>query len=243
MTTILLLDIGNTRIKTARWDGRQLRAGRTMPHDGDPAAALAAARLPRAHSVWVASVTGAAHEARIAQVLSARYGIDPQFAHSSARALGLVSAYRDPARLGIDRWLALLGARTHTRGAVCVVDAGTALTVDCADARGHHLGGFIAAGLMTSQKAVLGATRFAARPPAARYTAGLGRDTDACVRQGAYLSCLGAIDRGSRAAGPRARKFITGGDARLLLPQLGAGWEHRPLLVFEGLLALARAAL
>lgn len=243
MSTLLLLDIGNTRIKTARWDGRNLRAGKAIAHEGDPAAALAAARLPRAQAVWVASVTGKAHETRIAQVLRARYADEPRFAHSRARALGLVSAYREPSRLGIDRWLALLGARAQTRGAVCVADAGTALTVDCADARGRHLGGFIAAGLMTSQKAVLGATRFAARAPSARYSADLGRDTDACVRQGAYLSCLGAIDRASRVAGPRARKFITGGDAPLLLPQLGAGWEHRPLLVFEGLLALAEAEL
>jgi type III pantothenate kinase len=112
------------------------------------------------------------------------------------------------------------------------------LTVDAIDAQGCHLGGIIAAGLGTSERAVLGATRFPTRPTPLPVHDGLGIDTEACVRQGARLSVLGAMDRAA-ARLPAARRFLTGGDAETLAP---AGWELRPALVFEGLAALAAAA-
>ncbi|HVT36334.1 MAG TPA: type III pantothenate kinase, partial [Nevskiaceae bacterium] len=105
--------------------------------------------------------------------------------------------------------------------------------------QGRHLGGIIAPGLLTAQRAVLGATRFATRDERAHYTLELGRDTEACVRQGAYHACVGAIVQASAPAGARAQKFITGGDAALLARGLDAGWQQGPQLVLEGLLALA----
>ena len=237
--TILLIDIGNTRLKWALWNGRRLQAGAAIEHGGQPARALGAIDVAAPQSLWISNVTGAPHEAALVRAAQRLWKLQPHFARSEPRCLGLKNSYREPARLGIDRWLVLLAAWQRYGSAVCVADAGTALTVDCADAQGRHLGGFIAPGLLTAQKATLGATRFATRKLGARYDGGLGRDTEACVRQGAFLGCLGAIDRASRAAGPRARKLITGGDAVLLLPQLDRGWEHRPLLVLEGLLALA----
>lgn len=239
--SILLLDIGNSRLKWALWDGRRLKAGAAIEHGGRPANALPALETPP-RSVWISNVTGAAQEPALMRAVRKAWKLEPNFARSEVRRLGLKNSYREPQRLGIDRWLALLAGWTLAQGAVAVADAGTALTVDCADAQGRHLGGFIAPGLLTAQKATLGSTRFATRTLDARYRGGLGRDTEACVRQGAFLGCLGAIDRASAVAGPQARRFITGGDAKRLLPHLEGHWEYRPLLVFEGLLALAQAA-
>src|SRR3546814_11073540 len=49
-----------------------------------------------------------------------------------------------PSRLGVDRFLALLGAHARGVGATMVVGVGTALTVDWLDADGRHRGGRIA---------------------------------------------------------------------------------------------------
>lgn len=239
----LLLDIGNTRLKWAlARDGRFADVG-ALAHDGQPEAALA--RLPEAapQAIWIGHVVGAAHEPAFTNLLQARYGREPRFARAVPAWRGLRNAYAEPTRLGVDRWLVLVAAWAQRPGqAACVVDAGTALTADCIDAQGGHLGGFIAGGLDTQQRAVLGATRFATRPAEARYDGGLGRDTESCVRQGAMLACLGAIDRAAALAGAGARRLITGGDAPRLLPELAGGWEHRPQLVLEGLLALAEEA-
>lgn len=231
----LLLDIGNTRLKWACSENGVIDRHGAVAHEGRPAEALACLDLDEEpEAIRIVSVAGPAHELAVNKTCLARWQHAPAHARAKAAQAGLRSGYAQPERLGADRWVALLAAWHQARGACVVADAGTALTVDAVDAQGQHTGGIIAAGLRTSEKAVLGATRFPVRDTPLPDHAGLGRDTEACVRQGAVLSCLGALDRAA-ATLPGARRLITGGDAHTLLPYL-TGWEHRPLLVFEGLL-------
>ena len=237
--SIILIDIGNTRLKWALARGTRIARSAGVEHAGDPAGVLARLQLPRADALWIAHVTGAANERALARAARDACDLPPQFARSEKKRLGLSNAYREPQRLGVDRWLAMLAAWSAQRSALCVADAGTALTVDCVDARGKHLGGIIAPGLVTAQRALLGATRFDTRAAPARYSRGLGRDTEACVRQGAYLACVGAIVQAAAPAGAAAQKISTGGDGPELARGLGGGWHTRPQLVLQGLLALA----
>lgn len=238
----LLIDIGNTRLKWAFANNGDLVRHGAAAHAGLPAQALAELPVEPVDAIWIAHVTGAAQEPALVETLHGHYGIAPRFARSSASWHGLKSAYREPERLGVDRWLAMMAAWHRHHGAVCVVDAGTALTADVVAHDGQHQGGFIAAGLDTQQRAVLGATRFATRDAAAAYDTGLGRDTESCVRQGALLACVGAVERAALLAGPSAKLLLTGGDAAHLQAALPVSWQHRPHLVLEGLEALASSA-
>ncbi len=231
---MLLLDIGNTRLKWAQVQNGQLHAAEPRAHRKRPAALLARLPAEAPDTVWISGVMDARTLAQVRQAVLMRWPCTVHMATTEAVRDGLHNAYAEPARLGADRWLAMLGAWAQTRDACVVVDAGTALTVDVIDAGGRHRGGIIAAGLHTSRAALLAATRFATRDAAPPAHAGLGTDTEGCVDQGALLSCLGAIDRAA-AAEPRARRFITGGDAARLLPHLGAGWVLQPELVLHGL--------
>ncbi len=238
---MLLLDVGNTRIKWAEVaDGVIFNTG-AATHAGKPADALSILGVDEPGQIWIGSVAGPAHDLALTKICLARWQVSPQYARTRPEQLGLRNGYAEPHRLGADRWLAMIAAWTDTHAACIVVDAGTALTVDAIGADGQHRGGIIAAGLQTSEKAVLGATRFSTRDTPLTVHAGLGLDTEACVRQGAMLSALGAIDRAS-AQLPGAQRVITGGDARTLLPYLGEGWMSRPCLVLEGLLQVALAA-
>jgi type III pantothenate kinase len=234
----LLIDVGNSRLKwSLAGDSGALPPARAVVHDGDPAAAVAQiepAAAPAA--IRIANVTGPALGTALAAALQARFGIPPLIASVAAEQAGLRSAYADPARLGVDRWLAMLAAWTGAPGASLVVSAGTALTLDVIDASGRHLGGIIAPGLVTAQVAVLGATRFAAAGPQTAFTDGLGTDTEACVRQGALHGCAGLVER-LAARYPQARRLLTGGDTASLLPLLAGDWEAAPDLVLEGLRA------
>lgn len=238
---LLLLDVGNSRLKWARAGAAGLGEGGAVEHGGNPAAALAAVDMAAADAIWIANVTGAALGDKLAAVLKTRFGVAPQFARVEAEHAGLKVAYANYQLLGIDRWLCLLAAWSEARGPVCVASAGTALTFDAVDVQGQHLGGVIAPGLLTMQQAVLGATRFPSNGPAQHYDEGLGTDTDACVRQGALHAGAGLVDRLRERYGLDAKCLLTGGDAARLLPHLQAGWSVRPNLVMEGLLALARA--
>ncbi|TDU28374.1 type III pantothenate kinase [Panacagrimonas perspica] len=238
---MLLLDVGNTRIKWAETTQGVIFNTGAATHAGKPADALSILGVDEPEQIWISSVAGPAHDLALTKVCVARWQISPNFARTKPEQLGLRNGYAEPLRLGADRWLAMIAAWADTPADCIVVDAGTALTVDAIGADGQHRGGIIAAGLQTSEKAVLGATRFPTRQTPLTVHAGLGLDTEACVRQGAMLSALGAIDRAS-AQLPGARRVITGGDAQVLHPHLGGDWQLRPCLVLEGLLLVAQAA-
>lgn len=236
---MLLLDVGNTRIKWAQAQGGRLGEVHASLHGGDPLACLD--QLPRkAGQVRVACVFGADRNEILASALAAHCRAPVRVAAVLPECDGLRIAYRDPTRLGVDRWLAMLGAWRSLRGPLCIVSAGTALTFDAVDGRGRHLGGLIAPGLDAMTGAVLTRTRFPAGELPRPCAPALGRDTESCVAQGALHAAIGLIRAASR--GRRGARWICGGDAQRLLPGLGERWLHRPHAVLEGLLALPDAA-
>ena len=231
---ILLIDAGNSRLKWALATAQGIGPVHALAHAGAAAEQLEQIDCDRPSSIYISSVLDAAQATAMTAACEARWQQTPCYARSRRQANTLRSAYREASRLGIDRWLALRAAWEDSQGACVVVDAGTALTVDLVDASGQHQGGIIAAGLATSRRALLGGTRFHALDAPFPQAAGLGRDTETCVAQGALMSCLGAIERVTALA-PEARRYLCGGDAPLLLGMLAGDWIHRPELVLQGL--------
>ncbi len=247
----LLVDIGNTRLKWAWWDGARLQPGTSVAHvDADLERAFddlwAAAQAPSA--VHVADVVRGAAADALQAWTERRWGIVPRFAVSAAEAHGVRSAYPRPERLGVDRWCALVAARAEHPGALCVVDCGSALTLDAIDAGGRHLGGLIVPGLRTQHQA-LTAGRIRLDAPG-EFPAGelpwLASDTREAVDHG-VARCLVAFV--NDAAGRLREEFgegmvrlISGGDAPFLLRWLDGEWAHRPELVLRGLALLADEA-
>jgi type III pantothenate kinase len=128
----LLIDVGNTRLK---WgvlnDDRIVRAG-SIDHDKLRKQGFTplTTRLPvNVDYVMVSNVAGTAFATRLAGVIGIHCATDVHFARSEKAAYGVKNGYRQPRRLGVDRWVALIAARAETRSAVCIVDAGTAVTI------------------------------------------------------------------------------------------------------------------
>jgi type III pantothenate kinase len=233
---MLLLDVGNSRVKWAVYDGKKLRTPQAREHRGSPGPLLEHLELPLTDAVWVANVMGPDHEGPIADAIDAQCGARAQFARTRRDWSGLRVAYAEPERLGVDRWLAMAAVWIEEEKPFCVVNAGTALTFDEVRRAGRHAGGLIAPGLTTALNAVRASTRFAHAEPGA-FTEGLGTDTEACVRQGALYACAGLVEFAAREV--LGAKVLTGGDAETLRPHLGRGWTVRPHLVLEGLVAYA----
>ncbi len=253
----LLVDAGNTRLKWA-WLGSQglvdsgepgdhgaIAHGGTVPDDLLVRIG-AASRQPTA--IAIASVASASFTASLRAALGAT-GISVRQVTTAAAFGELRNGYGNPAQMGVDRWLALIGAWQRHRRALCVVDAGTAVTLDVVDDQGQHLGGYIVPGAPLMRRALLGSTGgidAAARLAAVADAEPLrwGRDTESCMALGATraLACLvmdsvKALALRSRAA---PALLLTGGDASHLLAGLEAGPELRPQLVLEGLALAAR---
>jgi len=241
---LLVLDLGNSRFKWALTDGRAWTPGAAYPYGPDFAAALVAALggvAPPQAAAFV-SVTTPERVTRLEQWLKVRWGIEARRLSASTSALGVTNGYAQPERLGADRWAALVAARAQRAGAVCVVDAGTAVTVDALDAGGAFRGGVILPGLALQRAALQHGTEGAGVVPSATGSC-LARDTAAAVAGGTLYGLAGAVDRildeQAQALGASPAVLVTGGDGARLLPLLRHAAEPMPDLVLRGVARLS----
>ena len=249
---ILVVDIGNTRIKWACVSGPGLVDPGEAVHERVPGTALdslAEASPGRPDRVVAVNVAGEGFGAAFTDMVKRHWNLSPEFVTTEHRAHGVRCAYADPSRMGSDRWVALIAGYRLASGAACVIDAGTAVTLDAVDSRGHHLGGLILAGsrviatALDRQTSGIGETLGRSRP--GRGAAVLGASTDEAVAKGAMLGLAGALDRALSAIAVELDEqpaiYLTGGDATRLSPWLETSCEYRPHLVLEGLGSIAGA--
>ena len=164
----------------------------------------------------------------------------PEFAEipPDGHGPGVTLGYREPAQLGIDRYLAMLAARQRHASSVIVVDVGTAVTIDAVDDRGVHRGGAILPGLRLMHDALARGTH-GIRAPRLSSNALFGRDTAECVAIGTLHAIAGGIESlvepMAEALGSTPQCILTGGDASAVEPLLKARYHSHPDLVLEGL--------
>ncbi|MCY4143339.1 MAG: type III pantothenate kinase [Gammaproteobacteria bacterium] len=228
MTRCLDLDIGNSRTK---W--------RCGPERGSVESGV----LPQLHTsidrVRVASVISS--HGTIESSIRGNFGVDPEFAFSSHTLAGVTNCYKEPRTLGVDRWLALVAAWNSVRSSVLVIDAGTALTVDVANERGLHMGGYIAPGLETMRESLAADTDNVQVAFLSNCGSNLdfGTNTEEAVQNGllsmvvAWLSRCRILAKGVCDNAPTV--FLTGGDGERLSRWLDFSCQIRPDLVLEGL--------
>jgi type III pantothenate kinase len=238
--TTLLFDLGNTRLKWGYLDDGRVVEGDALTHHGAIDHELLAARLkgPKPDQVVCAAVAIEPLVVGLSDWLDTTWSISPTWAASQARGLGLVNSYANPARMGVDRWLAMAGARARCEGAFCVIDAGTAITVDQVDGDGVHLGGWIAPGIDLMKRSLYGGT---GGVPAelAETDSTWGRSTAEAVAGGVGNAMAGLLDRAASEArelhGCDPSYWVTGGNARHVLQYLEPAATLAPDLVLEGL--------
>lgn len=244
MSACLQLDVGNSG---AKWRlvvaGDVVGRGRFRLTEPDSLGDLLAC-APRVDAIWVASVARQAADAALADLLRGQWGVEPWFATSAAAFGGLRNSYAQPERMGVDRWLAMIGARERHDGRLCVIDAGSALTIDLVAADGQHEGGYIIPGPALMERALLldtGRVRF---EDEVGYALTPGRSTAEAVRHGIALAQAGALALALQTAGaaPAPQLVFCGGAGETLMALSGRGGVWAPDLVFEGLALAARAA-
>lgn len=240
---ILLLDVGNTRLKWALAGPRGwLAQGAVQNQDIGSLALSQWQNLPRPLRVIGVNVAGEALRVRIEGQL-ARWRLWPHWLRPQVAAGGVTNAYEQPNQLGADRWAALVAARRHTHAACVVVNAGTALTVDALDSSGTFRGGLILPGLSLMRQAL------AANTARLQVVGGLFRDfptnTADAIQSGTVQAACGAVDRVRRLLGAAQEEVTTvlsGGGAAELTAHLEPPVITRDNLVLEGVEILAEEA-
>lgn len=238
-----LLELGHSRLKLARRAGGGLAGVESIPLE-DFEQWLARQAPARSDRFWLSAVPLPAVTARVTDVL-ARAGLVWTAVTTGSVALAVAASY---AGMGVDRWLAIQPLWTELRASFCLVDCGTATTIDVVDGQGVHRGGWIMPGVDAAREGLLARAPGLRRERPEHSSLPLpARDTAQGIEDGLLLQQAGGIAQAYRIAagvpdiGGTPALVITGGAAAPLQWQLEGG-RIEPDLVLRGL-AMAVEAL
>jgi type III pantothenate kinase len=244
----LLIDVGNTRIKWARFEGGALQPQSAAPHADwsvESFVETVLRRGNRADRVLVSNVAGTRMADVVRSAVAQAWQIEAEFIASTPIAGGIRNAYPQPAKLGVDRWLAMIGAHALERGAVCVVSIGTAMTIDGIAADGRHLGGVIVPGPDLMVASLLKNTSdIAQRAQQGNASDDLFADnTLGAIRQGAEHALAALVERAvgvmRRTLHETPKLLVTGGASDRVEKAIGLPYRVVADLVLQGLAVLA----
>jgi len=241
----LLVDVGNSRVKWANSNKltidnygsfrlKQLSLGESLDSHWQ--------QIINPEHVWVSNVAGKEIALTLTEFIIDKWGISPIFARVQRESGGVVNGYEYTNQLGIDRWLAIVAAWNKYHALTCIVDCGTAITIDGISETGRHMGGLIIPGfdlmLNTLSTATNGINTEAKYTPKLEF----GLSTSACCFNGAGFAVVSLIDKvvekmQSEHAN-EIRCVITGGYAEKINHLLSHKFIVEPHLVLHGLLLL-----
>ncbi|MGZ5132904.1 MAG: type III pantothenate kinase [Caldimonas sp.] len=248
--TFLAIDVGNTRLKWALYSAPKPGAG-LIQHGAvfleaiDELAETAWRTLPAPSSMLGSIVAGEGIRRRTEAQLEIWDNIEPRWVVSSASACGVTNGYDHPNRLGVDRWVAMIGARQRIleRGPprpVLVVMVGTAVTVDAIDHTGRFLGGLILPGFGLMLRALEMGTAGLKAPTGEAVD--FPTNTSDALMSGGSDAIAGAVERMHRKlqlrTGQTPALLMSGGAAVKLESITELHAEMVETLIFDGLLHL-----
>jgi len=255
VATLLVVDIGNERIKAGCF------AEETLETSWSIGVVDFAAMDERQRGAVIRSWLGEVPAAKAA-VASVRPDAQRQFCRAyegetkaSPVLIGLDDVkipmgVKEPARVGIDRLLNALAAYEAVRGAVVVVDLGSALTVDCVSGDGTFLGGVIFPGMRMSLRGLhrdtallpeLSIDDFPRRWKPSRVP---GRDTVEAIKNGIYWGYAalvnGLIETSRGVLGTDSAVVVTGGGIAVIDEELPIQAIRDPHLTFKGIFSVCK---
>jgi type III pantothenate kinase len=245
---LLAVDVGNTNVTLALFDGERLVADwRVSSHRERTADELAVElrQLFELRGFDLNVVDGVV-------ISSVVPNINPALVEASRRYLkcepvmvgpgvktGVRIRYENPKDVGADRIANALAAYTKYGGPVIVIDFGTAVTYDAISAEGDYLGGAIAPGVDISLNALISHTAMLRRVEAVAPDSVIGRNTVASIQSGLMWGFVaqveGMVERMIGELGGKARVVATGGQAALIAELTHVIESTDPLLTLDGL--------
>lgn len=248
--TFLAIDVGNTRLKWALHTAPQRNApllaqGVEFLENIDRLASGDWGGLPPPKRMLGCTVAGDAVKRRVEEQMEL-WDVSANWVVASSVEAGLTNGYDYPARLGADRWVAMIGAwhRSLAQGParpLVVVMVGTAVTVDAIDTRGKFLGGLILPGHGIMLRALESGTA-GLHVPTGNVCEFPTNTSDALTSGGTY-AIAGAVERMvqhlRQRCGAEPRCIMTGGAGWKMAPSMSVPFELVDNLLFDGLLEMA----
>lgn len=236
----LLIDIGNTQIKYVfddQYCSEKLSEVAYISYQAFQEQLLSG-MFNHVDEIILASVKSTGMEQAIAKFCMTNE-IAFRQVQSQEQAFGVKSAYKNPASLGVDRWLAMIGAQwLYPQCNILVIDAGTAITVDLLASDGQHCGGWIMPGIEILFNSVVQRTQKITAIANIEARLNFGQDSSSCVNHGSWAMTIGAVKEAIKQANSQLtldKVLITGGNGSAIVNLIDQNCEFEPKLVFHGL--------
>lgn len=242
----LLVDLGNSSLKWSFVKHGKLGKISRISHQK---------KLPGRHleqiwgvikppkTVWVAAVASRQLQDDLAQWIDMNWSVPVHFMRTERLAAGVTCGYQRPVELGVDRWAAMLAAYHYHPQGVCVLDCGTAITLDLVHSDGQHLGGFILPGFDLMRKSLLTGTAIAVvgeENPVGEW----GDSTASCITLGVRKAVASlvesSVERFQAVGVCDPALILAGSSLNEIFSVIEIDYEVREHLVLEGLLLYAR---
>lgn len=248
--TFLAIDVGNTRLKWALFDAprpgaRVIAQGAEFLDNIDRLGETAWANLPAPETMLGCVVASDAVKHRVEEQME-QWDVPPQWVIASSQEAGLVNGYDHPARLGPDRWVAMIGAwhKMLSLGParpIVLSMVGTAVTVEGIDTTGKFLGGYILPGHGIMLRALESGTA-GLHVPTGQVRPFPSNTSDALTSGGTF-AIAGAMDRMVQHVRAHCKAepwcVMTGGAGWKMAPSLVTPFTLIDSLIFDGLLQIA----
>ncbi len=247
----LLLDLGNTRCKYAVLEESGIE--KYGAKDYGPFGKLYGVKslcdqYSEAEGIVISSVLSKSANSQINETLLRDGVSNIFFLHPEVNCFGVKLAYANPGSMGVDRVAALIAVNEKYSGKSCVVDCGTAVTIDALDAKGNHQGGVILPGIAAMQKSLLNDTKMEVNNEKAEFDV-MANTTENAVHTGCISAVVGGIEYVVNKMASDFDSFDqivwTGGDAELVQAYLSESSQAKPThsietLVLDGLQVVSR---
>ena len=147
----------------------------------------------------------------------------------------LTLAYKDSSKLGVDRFLAMLGALEHfPNDHLLIIDVGSAVTFDVINNKGEHQGGLIMPGLKALRESF---SKFSTNDLALKSTS-LKTNTEEAWQSGTHAMLISSINNQIQvyeSKHPNGEVLICGGIVKEVLSELPNTINYYDNLVLDGL--------
>ena len=227
---IFTMDVGNTNIKTALFDGTEMkkywRVSTSKTYTSDEYGILLlnlfaheGIRMEDVEGVVISSVVPTINFT-LEHMCKNYFGMSPMFVEPGIRT-GINIKYDNPRELGSDRIANAVAAFDQYGGPCIFIDFGTATTFGALDEKGNFLGGCICPGIKLASEALVGRTSKLPRFELIKPDTVIGRTTVTNLQSGLIYGYIGQVDylvKRMRAElnAPKAFVVATGGMAVLV---------------------------
>ena len=235
----LLIDIGNTHTTMGVWTNSKLLSVITVETKNFTQALLKIKNKP-IKEIFLTSVVAKNILSKVKKTLIKEIPAKIIEIKSSSKLLNVTNGYDSPRKLGNDRWVSIVGLFSLYKKPLYIVDCGTAISIDCVNNKGNHIGGFIMSGTKGYSRSFVDANnlkniKLANLKSNTRFKP--AKTTEKAISDGYVLMVISAIEKSydnfSKQIGKKPLLVISGGYGQFISKKLSIKNKYIPNLAVK----------